>query len=114
MTFELLSVKDFYRHFGNGYCVEMPTNQDQLDRLQKFLCEQNVQWKFYATFSNDCWFHGMHIVFSKNINTDSIMRHICGLLEIGSYCIVDGGTQTVVDIHGDVISFADFTEKYDD
>ena len=51
--------------------------------------------------------------FSKNTDTDSIMRHICGLLEIGSYCIVEGGTQTVIDTNGDVISFADFTEKYD-
>lgn len=110
MTFELLPVKDFYRHFGDGYCVEIPTNQDQLDRLQNFLREHNDQWRFYATFFNDNWFHGMHIVFPKNTDTDSIMRHICGLLEICSYCIVEGGTQTVVDTNGDVLSFADFTE----
>ena len=114
MTFELLPTKDFYRHFGNGYCMEMPTNQDQLNRLQNFLREQKAQWRFYATLSDGNWFHGMHIVFIKNTNTDSIMRHICGLLEIGSYCIVEGSTQTVVDTNGDVLSFADFTEKYDD
>ena len=114
MTFELLPVKNFYRHFGNGYCVEMPTNQDQLDRLQNFLCEQNAQWKFYAIFSNDTWFHGLHIVFPKNKDADFAVRHICELSGTSSYCAVEGGTQTVVDIHGDVISFADFTEKYDD
>ena len=115
MIFELHDVTDFFSCFGDGYCVEMPVGQDKLDRIMTFLRGQNAQWRFYATtFSGGNWFHGMHIVFSKNTNTDSIMRHICGLLEIGSYCIVDGGTQTVVDIHGDVISFADFTEKYDD
>ncbi len=114
MTFELLPVEDFYLYFGDGYCVEMPTNQDQLDRLQKFLHEQKAQWRFYATLSNSYWFHGIHIVFPKNTDTDSIMRHICELSGTSSYCVVEGGTQTVVDIHGDVISFADFTEKYDD
>lgn len=115
MTFELLPVKDFYRYFGNGYCIEMPTNSHFLDRLLALLCEHNAQWRFYTTtFSGGNWFHGMHIVFPKDTNTDSIMRHICDLLEIGFYCIVEGGTQTLVDTNGDVISFADFTEKYDD
>ena len=113
MTFELLPVKDFYLHFGDGYYVEMPSNQDQFDMLQNFLREQKAQWRFYATLSNSYWFHGMHIVFPKNTDTDSIIRHICGLLEIGSYCIVEGGTQTVIDTNGYVISFADSTEKYD-
>ena len=113
MTFELLHVKDFYQHFGNGYCVEIPSNQDQLDRLQNFLRVQKAQWRFYATFCVGNWFHGMHIVFPRNTDTDSIMRDICELLEIYSYCIVEGGTQTVVDVHDDVISFVDFTEKYD-
>lgn len=113
MTFEFLSTKDYYQHFGDGYCIRMPANQQALDRLLKILHEHNAQWRLYATLTNDNWFHGVHIVFPKNTDADSIMRHICELLEIGSYCIVEGGTQTVVDVHGDVISFADFTEMYD-
>ena len=113
MTFELLPVKDFYRHFGDGYCVEISTNPKHFDRLLAFLCELNAQWRFYTTLSNDYWFHGMHIVFPKGKDMDSIMRHVCELLEINSYCIVEGGTQTVVDTNGDILSFADFTEKYD-
>ena len=114
MTFELLPVKDFYRHFGNGYCVEMPTDQDQLGRLLDFLCAQRAQWRFYATCPNGNWFHGVHIAFPKNTNTDAAMRHVCELLGIESYCVVEGGTQTVVDTSGDVLAFADFTERHED
>lgn len=114
MTFELLPIDDFYRCFGDGYCVEMPVGQDKLDRIMTFLRGQNAQWRFYATCSFGNWFHGMHIAFPEGKDTDSMMQHVCGLLEIGSYCVVEGGTQTVVDASGDVLSFADFTEKYDD
>ena len=114
MTFELLPIDDFYRRFGDGYCVEMPVGQGKLDRIMTFLHGRNARWRFYATFCNGSWFHGMHVAFPKNKDTDSIMQHVCELLEIGSYCVVEGGTQTVVDASGDVLSFADFTEKYDD
>lgn len=114
MIFELLSIKKFYRYFGDGYCVEMPTDQNQLDKLLMFLCEQNAQWKFYATLSNGNWFHGMHIAFPKNTDTDSIIRQVCKLLGIGSYCVVEGGTQTIVNTSNNVLSFADFTEMYED
>ena len=111
MTYELLPVKDFFRSFGDGYCVEIPANQNQLNTLLTYLRELNAQWRFYATLSNGNWFHGMHIIFPKNTDTDSIMQHICELLEIGSYCIIEGGTQTIVDTNRDVISFMDFKEK---
>ena len=114
MTFELLPIDDFYRRFGDGYCVEMPVGQGKFDRIMTFLRGQNAQWRFYATCSFGNWFHGMHIAFPKSKDTDSIMQHVCELLETGSYCVVEGGTQTVVDASGDVLSFADFTEKYDD
>lgn len=114
MIFELLPIKKFYRYFGDGYCVEMPTDPNQLDKLLMFLCEQNAQWKFYATLSNGNWFHGMHIAFPKNTDTDSIIRQVCKLLGIVSYCVVEGGTQTIVDTSDNVLSFADFTERHED
>lgn len=114
MIFELHDVTDFFSCFGDGYCVEMPTDQDQLGRLLDFLCAQRAQWRFYATCSNGNWFHGVHIAFPKNTDTDAAMRHVCELLGIDSYCVVEGGTQTVVDTSGDVLAFADFTERHED
>ena len=114
MNFELTEVKDFYSHFGDGYCMELPTGKPDLDAVLKFLSAQKNQWRFYATCPNGYWFHGVHIVFPKNTNTDVAMRHVCELLEIDSYCVVEGGTQTVVDTSGDVLAFADFTERHED
>ena len=42
------------------------------------------------------------------------MRHVCELLGIDSYCVVEGVAQTVVDTSGDVLAFADFTERHED
>lgn len=112
MTFELLTIKDFFSYFGDGYCVEMPSDKIKLDNLLNYLSTQKAVWKFYATLTNSYWFHGMHIIFPKDKDTDSAMRHICELLGTYSYCVIESGTQTVVDTNGDVISFADFTEMY--
>lgn len=110
MTFELVPEKDFYQHFGYGYCMEMPANKNRLDRLLNFLCEQNAQWRFYATFSHGIWFHGIHIVFPKNADADSAIREVCKCSGGTSYCVIEGGTQTIFDTEGDVIAFADCTE----
>ena len=114
MTFGLLTIKDFSSYFRDGYCVEMPSDKIKLDNLLNYLSTQKAVWKFYATLTNSYWFHGMHIIFPKDNDkdTDSAMRHICELLGTYSYCVIESGTQTVVDTNGDVISFADFTEMY--
>lgn len=113
MTFELLTIKDFFSYFGNGYCVEMPLDKTKLNKLLNYLSAQEAVWKFYATLTNGNWFHGIHVIFPKDKDTDSAMRHICELLGTYSYCVIESGTQTVVDTNGDVISFTDFTEMYD-
>ena len=113
MTFELLTIKDFFSYFGNGYCVEMPLDKTKLNKLLNYLSAQEAVWKFYATLINGNWFHEIHVIFPKDKDTDSAMRHICELLGTYSYCIIESGTQTVVDTNGDVISFTDFTEMYD-
>lgn len=113
MIFELFTIKDFFSYFGDGYCVEIPSDKTKLDNLLNYLFTQKAVWKFYATLTNGTWFHGIHIIFPKDKDTDSAMRHICELLGTYSYCVIESGTQTVVDTNGDVISFADFTEMYD-
>lgn len=110
MIFELVLEKDFYQHFGDGYCMEMPASQNRLDRLLNFLYEQNALWRFYAIFSNGIWFHGIHIVFPKNADADSAIQDVCKWSGSTSYCAIENGTQTVFDTDGDVIAFADFTE----
>lgn len=113
MIFELLTIKDFFSHFNDGYCVEIPSDKTKLDNLLNYLFTQKAVWKFYATLTNGTWFHGIHVIFPKDKDTDSAMRHICELLGTYSYCVIESGTQTVVDTNGDVISFTDFTEMYD-
>lgn len=113
MTFELLTIKDFSSYFGDGYCVEMPSDKTKLNNLLNYLSAQKAVWKLYVTLINSNWFHGIHIIFPKDKDTDSAMLHICELLGTYSYCVIESGTQTVVDTNGDVISFADFTEMYD-
>ena len=113
MIFELPTIKDFFSYFGNGYCVEIPLDKTKLNKLLNYLSAQEAVWKFYATLINGNRFHGIHVIFPKDKDTDSAMRHICELLGTYSYCVIESGTQTVVDTNGDVISFTDFTEMYD-
>ena len=112
MTFELLPVNDFYRHFGDGYCLEMPLNKKRLDDLLNYLSTQKAMWKFYATLTSGNWFHGIYITFQneKHIKVETIMQNICKMFGIGSYCVYTGGTQTIIDAEGDVIAFVDFPE----
>ena len=39
------------------------------------------------------------------------MKDICMILKIDSYCLCENYTQSIIDIEGDVIAFADFSEK---
>ncbi|WP_294598575.1 hypothetical protein [uncultured Phocaeicola sp.] len=112
MIFELFTIKDFFSYFGDGYCIEMPSNKTKLDNLLNYLSTQKAVWKFYATLTNGTWFHGIHITFQneKRIKAETIMQNICKILGIGSYCVYAGGTQTIIDAEGDVIAFVDFSE----
>lgn len=112
MTFELLTIKDFSSYFGDGYCVEMPSDKIKLNELLNYLSAKDAVWKFYATLTSGNWFHGIHITFQseKHIKAETIMQNICEMLGIGSYCVYAGSTQTIVDGEGDVIAFADFSE----
>lgn len=112
MTFELLTIKDFFSYFGNGYCVEMPLDKTKLNKLLNYLSAQEAVWKFYATLINGNWFHGIHITFQneKHIKDETIMQNICKIFGMGSYCVYAGGTQTIIDAEGDIIAFVDFPE----
>lgn len=112
MTFGLLTIKDFSLYFGDGYCVEMPSDKIKLNELLNYLSAKDAVWKFYATLTSGNWFHGIHITFQseKHIKAGTIMQNICEMLGIGSYCVYAGSTQTIVDGEGDVIAFADFSE----
>lgn len=112
MTFELLTIKDFSSYFGDGYCVEMPSDKTKLNNLLNYLSAQKAVWKLYATLINSNWFHGIHIIFQneKHIKAEAIMQNICKMLGIGSYCVYAGGIQTIIDAEGDVIAFVDFSE----
>ncbi len=112
MIFELLTIKDFFSHFNDGYCVEMPSDKTKLDNLLNYLSTQKAVWKFYAILTNGNWFHGIHITFQneKHIKAEAIMQNICKMLGIGSYCVYAGGIQTIIDAEGDVIAFVDFSE----
>lgn len=112
MIFELLTIKDFFSHFGDGYCVEMPSDKTKLNNLLNYLSAQKAVWKLYATLTNGNWFHGIHITFQneKHIKAETIMQNICKILGIGSYCVYAGGTQTIIDAEGDVIAFVDFSK----
>lgn len=65
MIFELFTIKDFFSYFGDGYCIEMPSNKTKLDNLLNYLSTQKAVWKFYATLTNGTWFHGIHITFQN-------------------------------------------------
>ncbi len=112
MIFELFTIKDFFSHFNDGYCVEMPSDKTKLDNLLNYLSTQKAVWKFYAILTNGNWFHGIHITFQneKHIKAEAIMQNICKMLGIGSYCVYAGGIQTIIDAEGDVIAFVDFSE----
>lgn len=112
MIFELLTIKDFFSHFNDGYCVEMPLDKTKLDNLLNYLFTQKAVWKFYAMLINSNWFHGIHITFQneKHIEVETIMQNICKMLGIGSYYVYAGGTQTIIDAEGDIIAFVDFPE----
>ena len=111
MTFELLPVYDFYRHFGDGYCVEMPLDKKRFDDLLNYLSTQKAMWKFYAMLTNGNWFRGIHITFQekKYIEVETIMHDACKMLGIGSYCVYADGTQTIIDAEGNVIAFTDLS-----
>ena len=112
MIFELLIIKDFFSHFNDGYCVEIPSDKTKLDNLLNYLFTQKAVWKFYATLTNGTWFHGIHITFQneKHIKDETIMQNICKIFGMGSYCVYAGGTQTIIDAEGDIIAFVDFPE----
>lgn len=113
MTFELLTVHGFFPHFGDGYCVEMPSDKRILDNLLDYLSDHKAKWKFYATLANGRWFHGIHIAFQnrKRPEAEALMRHVCELLKINSCCLCEGGSQTIIDREGEVVAFADFSEE---
>ena len=83
MIFELFTIKDFFSYFGDGYCIEMPSNKTKLDNLLNYLSTQKAVWKFYATLTNGTWFHGIHITFQneKHIKAETICRIYVKYLE---------------------------------
>lgn len=83
MIFELLTIKDFFSHFGDGYCVEMPSDKTKLNNLLNYLSAQKAVWKFYATLINSNWFHGIRITFQneKHIKAETICRIYVKYLE---------------------------------
>lgn len=113
MIFELLTINDFFLHFGNGYCVEMPSDKKELDKLLDYLFSQKAEWKFYTTLTDRKWFHGIYITFKnrKLSEVTSTMKDICIMLKTDFYCLCEDYTQSIIDAEGDVIAFADFSEK---
>ena len=59
------------------------------------------------------WETSVYITFKnrKHLEVTSIMKDICMILKIDSYCLCENYTQSIIDIEGDVIAFADFSEK---
>ena len=49
MILNCFNINYFFLDFGNGYCVEMPSDKKDLDKLLDYLFSQKVEWKFYAT-----------------------------------------------------------------
>ena len=113
MILNCFNINYFFLDFGNGYCVEMPSDKKDLDKLLDYLFSQKVEWKFYATLTGRKWFHGIYITFKnrKHLEVTSIMKDICMILKIDSYGLCENYTQSIIDIEGDVIAFADFSEK---
>ena len=91
MILNCFNINYFFLDFGNGYCVEMPTDKKDLDKLLDYLFSQKVEWKFYATLTGRKWFHGISITFKnrKNLEVTSIMKDICMILKIDSYCLCE-------------------------
>lgn len=63
MILNCFNINYFFLDFGNGYCVEMPSDKKDLDKLLDYLFSQKVEWKFYATLTGRKWFHGIYITF---------------------------------------------------
>ena len=65
MILNCFNINYFFLDFGNGYCVEMPSDKKDLDKLLDYLFSQKVEWKFYATLTGRKWFHGIYITFKN-------------------------------------------------
>ena len=63
MILNCFNINYFFLDFGNGYCVEMPSDKKDLDKLLDYLFSQKVEWKFYATLTGRKWFHGIYITY---------------------------------------------------
>lgn len=48
MILNCFTINYFFLHFGNGYCVEMPSDKKDLDKLLDYLFCKKVEWKFYT------------------------------------------------------------------
>lgn len=115
MDFELVAFDDFYLHFGDGYCIDFPSTQDKLDMLTRQLSELGARWRFYASFRDGTWHHGVHITFpwKDSERGMDVMGGIIRTLGLGDYACYDGFSAVVIDADGDLVSFMDFTEAYD-
>lgn len=77
MILNCFNINYFFLDFGNGYCVEMPSDKKDLDKLLDYLFSQKVEWKFYATLTGRKWFHGMYlqtVVTQYFVNNKSEIR----------------------------------------
>ena len=44
MILNCFNINYFFLDFGNGYCVEMPSDEKDLDKLLDYLFSQKVEW----------------------------------------------------------------------
>lgn len=101
MYFELIPLKDFYSHFGDGYSITLPSSKAKCDELAQLLTAHGAQWRYYATLDDDAheWIVGMHITFPgmSYKDVEPIMRQACVISSAGEFCNFDGASASVVD-----------------
>lgn len=118
MYFELIPLKDFYSHFGDGYSITLPSSKAKCDELAQLLTAHGAQWKYYATLDDNAhgWIVGMHITFPgmSYKDVEPIMRQACVISSAGEFCNFDGASASVVDADGDIVAWQDFSAAYDD
>lgn len=115
MTKQLLTIREAKSYFNDGCYIEIPSERNRFDDLLGYLSVKKIIWEFYTIINDDIQQQGIHLTFQDKsyIEAEPIILKICRMLGVRYYCLCEGRTQTVIDIEGDVVAFADFSEEQD-
>ncbi len=109
MIYKMTEAGDLPLSLGDGYCVDMPSDDETLEAVGKYLLDRKAVVNLYAVRDGGKWHHMMHIAFpgKRYAEVEPIMTHLCAMVGASEFACIAGMSKSVVDADGDLIAWAD-------